>query len=105
MIDRRTGDKHISFEFTIGNNNTNITVYITVISPWSQSYANCFLYNYPGNFGNFIDGAAQPASKKKGPDPLGQEAAMTTPLLEGQPLKPCKSTTPPEKPVIGDGFR
>lgn len=70
----------------------------------------CYLYNfgYPGNFGNFIDGAAPPTSKKKAeksPDPLSQEAAMTTPLLESQPSKPCKSTTPPEKPLIGDGIR
>ncbi|MCJ8732714.1 hypothetical protein PDJAM_G00214460 [Pangasius djambal] len=78
MIDRRIGDKHISFEFTIGN------------------------------FGNFIDGAALPTTKKKvekGPDPLSQETAMTTPLLEGQTPKPCKSTTPPEKPLIGEGIR
>ncbi|XP_060786149.1 fer-1-like protein 6 isoform X2 [Neoarius graeffei] len=78
LIDRRIGDKLISFEFTIGN------------------------------FGNFIDGAALPTSKKKGekgPDPLSQEAAMTTPLLEGQSSKPCKSTTPPEKPLIGSGTR
>ncbi|KAK2849906.1 hypothetical protein Q7C36_008689 [Tachysurus vachellii] len=78
MIDRKIGDKPISFEFTIGN------------------------------FGNFIDGAAPPSSKKKiekVPDPLSQEAAMTTPLLECQPSKPCRSTTPPEKPLIGDGIR
>ncbi|XP_026768886.3 fer-1-like protein 6 isoform X3 [Pangasianodon hypophthalmus] len=78
MIDRRIGDKHITFEFTIGN------------------------------FGNFIDGATLPTTKKKvekGPDPLSQETAMTTPLLEGQTSKPCKSTTPPEKPLIGDGIR
>ncbi|KAK3543542.1 hypothetical protein QTP70_023874, partial [Hemibagrus guttatus] len=78
MIDRKIGDKPISFEFTIGN------------------------------FGNFIDGAAPPTSKKrieKGPDPFSQEAAMTTPLLESQPSKPCKSTTPPDKPLLGDGIR
>ncbi|XP_058247416.1 fer-1-like protein 6 isoform X2 [Hemibagrus wyckioides] len=78
MIDRKIGDKPISFEFTIGN------------------------------FGNLIDGAAPPPSKKKvekGPDPFSQEATMTTPLLEGQPSKPCRSTTPPEKPLLGDGIR
>ncbi|KAM9487177.1 fer-1-like protein 6 [Clarias gariepinus] len=78
MIDRKIGDKPISFEFTLGN------------------------------FGNFIDGAALPAAKKKverGPDPSSQEAVTTTPLLETQPSKTCKSTTPLEKPVIGDGIR
>ncbi|KAF7709656.1 fer-1-like protein 6 [Silurus meridionalis] len=73
MIDRRIGDKHICFEFTIGN------------------------------FGNSIDGAALPTTKKK--VDLNQEPAMTTPLLEVQPSKHCKSTTPAEKPLIGDGFR
>lgn len=87
-----------------------IIIWLTDISRWSRSYANCYLCNlgYPGNFGNFIDGAALPTSKKKierDPDPSGQEAAMTTPLLESQPTKPCKSTTPPEKPLIGDGIR
>lgn len=72
---------------------------------------NVFLFTHlilSGNFGNFIDGAAPPTSKKKGeksPDPFGQDVAMTLPLLEVQPLKPCKSTTAPEKPVIGDGVR
>uniref|UniRef100_A0A8B9I146 Fer-1 like family member 6 n=1 Tax=Astyanax mexicanus TaxID=7994 RepID=A0A8B9I146_ASTMX len=76
MIDRRIGDKPISFEFTIGN---------------------C---------GNFIDGAAPPAAKKRGErgfDHPGQEGAMTTPLLEGQAALSCKSTTRPEKPHTGHG--
>ncbi|KAG9271565.1 fer-1-like protein 6 [Astyanax mexicanus] len=78
MIDRRIGDKPISFEFTIGN---------------------C---------GNFIDGAAPPAAKKRGErgfDHPGQEGAMTTPLLEGQAALSCKSTTRPEKPHTGHGNR
>ncbi|XP_062862723.1 fer-1-like protein 6 [Trichomycterus rosablanca] len=75
MIDRRIGDKQISLEFTIGN------------------------------FGNFIDGTAQTASKKKVENPSSQEAD-TTSLLENQtPPMTCKSTTPPEKPLIGHNNR
>ncbi|XP_066497018.1 fer-1-like protein 6 [Hoplias malabaricus] len=77
MFDRRLGDRPINFEFTIGNH------------------------------GNLIDGAAQPATKKKpyekGSDPPGQEGALvTTPLLEAQTMS-CKSTTQPQKPLLGDG--
>uniref|UniRef100_A0A3B4DRY2 Fer-1 like family member 6 n=1 Tax=Pygocentrus nattereri TaxID=42514 RepID=A0A3B4DRY2_PYGNA len=78
LIDRRIGDKPISFEFTIGN------------------------------FGNLIDGVATPASKKKaekGYDHSSQEGAMTVPLLEAQSSASCKSTTRPEKPLLGDGNR
>ncbi|KAL7881937.1 hypothetical protein AOLI_G00087860 [Acnodon oligacanthus] len=78
LIDRRIGDKPISFEFTIGN------------------------------YGNLIDGVATPASKKKaekGSDYSTQEGAMTSPLLEAQSSASWKSTTRSEKPVLGDGNR
>ncbi|XP_035390396.1 fer-1-like protein 6 [Electrophorus electricus] len=81
MIDRKIGDKLISFEFTIGNN------------------------------GNLIDGAAPPAPKKRvGFDPVSQEASSATPLLDTQPPVPIKptraeSTTRAEKPLLGDGIR
>ncbi|KAI4874062.1 hypothetical protein NFI96_018466, partial [Prochilodus magdalenae] len=76
MIDRRIGDKPISFELTIGN------------------------------YGNLIDGVAPLASKKKverGYDYSSQEAAMSSPLLEAQSSMFYKSTTRPERPLLGDG--
>ncbi|KAI2660505.1 Fer-1-like protein 6 [Labeo rohita] len=70
MIDRRTSDRPISLEFTIGN------------------------------FGNLIDGAAPPPSKKK-----PEDVSLTTPLLDTAATMPCKSTTTPERPLFGDAQR
>uniref|UniRef100_A0A673NID6 Fer-1-like protein 6 n=1 Tax=Sinocyclocheilus rhinocerous TaxID=307959 RepID=A0A673NID6_9TELE len=70
MIDRRIGDRPISLEFTIGN------------------------------FGNLIDGTAQPTSKKK-----LEDVSVTTPLLDTAATMPCKSTTTPERPLFGDAQR
>ncbi|KAJ8255189.1 hypothetical protein GJAV_G00202030 [Gymnothorax javanicus] len=76
MIERKIGDKPISFEFSIGNH------------------------------GNFLDGAPQvSASKKKVErvtDPLEPESA---PLLEAQEAVACKSSTPPAKPLLMEGNR
>ncbi|XP_048049294.1 fer-1-like protein 6 isoform X4 [Megalobrama amblycephala] len=70
MIDRRIGDRPISLEFTIGN------------------------------FGNLIDGAAPPPSKKK-----LEDLSLTTPLLDTAETMTCKSTTTPERPLFGDAQR
>uniref|UniRef100_A0A671K7F8 C2 domain-containing protein n=1 Tax=Sinocyclocheilus anshuiensis TaxID=1608454 RepID=A0A671K7F8_9TELE len=70
MIDRRIGDRPVSLEFTIGN------------------------------FGNLIDGTAQPTSKKK-----LEDVSVTTPLLDTAATMPCKSTTTPERPLFGDAQR
>uniref|UniRef100_A0A8C2KNK0 Fer-1 like family member 6 n=1 Tax=Cyprinus carpio TaxID=7962 RepID=A0A8C2KNK0_CYPCA len=70
MIDRRISDRPISLEFTIGN------------------------------FGNLIDGTAQPTSKKK-----HEDVSVTTPLLDTAATMPCKSTTTPERPLFGDAQR
>ncbi|XP_030642529.1 fer-1-like protein 6 [Chanos chanos] len=77
MIDRKIGDKPINFEFTIGN------------------------------YGNFIDGSLPAKGKRveRAYDPQGGDIHMSTPLLESQDITACKSTTPPEKPLIVDGNR
>ncbi|XP_055072011.2 fer-1-like protein 6 [Misgurnus anguillicaudatus] len=53
-----------------------------------------------GNFGNLIDGILPPAKKK--PAVSGEDVAVTTPLLDTTATVPCKSTTTPEKPQIGE---
>uniref|UniRef100_A0A672PYC4 Fer-1-like protein 6 n=1 Tax=Sinocyclocheilus grahami TaxID=75366 RepID=A0A672PYC4_SINGR len=55
---------------------------------------------YSGNFGNLIDGTAQPTSKKK-----LEDVSVTTPLLDTAATMPCKSTTTPERPLFGDAQR
>ncbi|XP_035263929.1 fer-1-like protein 6 isoform X2 [Anguilla anguilla] len=81
MIDRKIGDKPVSFEFTIGN------------------------------YGNFIDGASQVSPSKKKvavervAEPLEPDSALSTPLLEAQEPEPCMSTTPPTKPLLMKGNR
>uniref|UniRef100_A0A8C1K178 Fer-1 like family member 6 n=1 Tax=Cyprinus carpio TaxID=7962 RepID=A0A8C1K178_CYPCA len=52
------------------------------------------------NFGNLIDGTAQPTSKKK-----HEDVSVTTPLLDTAATMPCKSTTTPERPLFGDAQR
>ncbi|XP_068079665.2 fer-1-like protein 6 isoform X1 [Danio rerio] len=70
MIDRKIGDRPVTLEFTIGN------------------------------FGNLIDGAAPPPSKKK-----LEDVSVTAPLLDTTATMPCKSTTTPERPIFGDAQR
>uniref|UniRef100_A0AAY4B208 C2 domain-containing protein n=1 Tax=Denticeps clupeoides TaxID=299321 RepID=A0AAY4B208_9TELE len=75
LIDRKIGDKPISFEFTIGN------------------------------YGNLIDGP-QMTTKKKGLAEVSDfEQSALAPLLDAHETLLCKSTTPPEKPVLVDGNR
>uniref|UniRef100_A0A8C4SZ29 Fer-1 like family member 6 n=1 Tax=Erpetoichthys calabaricus TaxID=27687 RepID=A0A8C4SZ29_ERPCA len=77
MIDRKIGDKPISFEFTIGN------------------------------YGNLIDRAAPShGSKKKTPDSHDTESAPLLQHSEPDPESiTCKSTTKPEKPILMEGNR
>ncbi|KAJ8352748.1 hypothetical protein SKAU_G00242240 [Synaphobranchus kaupii] len=73
MIDRKIGDKPISFEFTVGN------------------------------YGNFIDGSPQVSACRKRVSE--SQEPDSTPLLEFQEPDPCKSTTPPTKPLLMEGNR
>ncbi|XP_039594508.1 fer-1-like protein 6 isoform X2 [Polypterus senegalus] len=77
MIDRKIGDKPISFEFTIGN------------------------------YGNLMDRAAPShGSKKKTPDSHDTESAPLLQHSEPDPESiTCKSTTKPEKPILMEGNR
>ncbi|KAI1885019.1 hypothetical protein AGOR_G00215870 [Albula goreensis] len=76
MIDRKIGDKPISFEFTVGN------------------------------YGNFVDGISQvTAAKKKVEKAAESPAPESSPLLESQAAEPCKPTTSPTKPLLMDGNR
>lgn len=60
---------------------------------------NVYLF-FSGNFGNLIDGAAPPPSKKK-----FEDVSLTTPLLDTTETMTCKSTTTPERPLFGDAQR
>ncbi|KAL4635807.1 fer-1-like protein 6 [Arapaima gigas] len=73
MIDRKIGDRPISFEFTIGN------------------------------YGNLIDGVSNVSRSKR--RAAEQTEVEITPLLEPQGHEPCKSTTPPERPLPMIGNR
>ncbi|EMP26127.1 Fer-1-like protein 6 [Chelonia mydas] len=80
MIDRKVGDKPISFEVSVGN------------------------------FGNVIDGASPEAgSKKKGHEGEEEESAPLLHEGEGEESHdigiPMISTTHPEKPLLTDGNR
>ncbi|XP_061089829.1 fer-1-like protein 6 [Conger conger] len=76
MIDRKIGDKPISFEFTIGN------------------------------FGNFIDGSAQVGTSKRKVERVSDTQELdSTPLVDCQETDPNKSTTPPTRPQLMDGNR
>ncbi|MBN3319754.1 FR1L6 protein, partial [Atractosteus spatula] len=79
MIDRKIGDKPISFEFTVGN------------------------------YGNFIDGASPiHAGRKKAVEHGDPEKSPLLSSREPErPLEalPCKSTTVPERPQLMEGNR
>ncbi|XP_075070137.1 fer-1-like protein 6 isoform X2 [Mixophyes fleayi] len=79
LIDRRTGDKPISFEVTVGN------------------------------YGNVLDGVSPHASKKKASDADDSESAPLLHAEEGEAAQEIsmsfKSVTTPEKPVITEGNR
>lgn len=55
---------------------------------------NVYLF-FSGNFGNLIDGATPPPSKKK-----LEDVPLTTPLLDTTATMTCKSTTTPERPIF-----
>uniref|UniRef100_A0A8D1F7U2 C2 domain-containing protein n=1 Tax=Sus scrofa TaxID=9823 RepID=A0A8D1F7U2_PIG len=79
MIDRRIGDKPISFEVSIGN------------------------------FGNFIDGGSHHGSRKKSTDPAEEDSLPLLHEVEGDAAQeapmPVVSTTHPEKPLVTEGNR
>ncbi|KAJ8383946.1 hypothetical protein AAFF_G00213150, partial [Aldrovandia affinis] len=79
MIDRKIGDKPISFEFTVGN------------------------------YGNLIDGSSPVSASKKKVERLAELYSRVepdcAPLLVPQEPEPSKSTTPPAKPLLMDGNR
>ncbi|XP_069477691.1 fer-1-like protein 6 [Ambystoma mexicanum] len=79
MIERKIGDKPISFEVTVGN------------------------------YGNVLDGASPSGSKKKTPDPEDEEGAPLMHTGEAEAAHDIsmafRSTTNPEKPVITEGNR
>ncbi|XP_076119323.1 fer-1-like protein 6 [Alosa pseudoharengus] len=75
LIDRKIGDRPINFEFTIGS------------------------------YGNVVEGAHGSSKKRGGSESHDSDSSQTTPLLDSLEPLLCKSTTPPEKPVIVDGNR
>uniref|UniRef100_A0A8D2JGR3 Fer-1 like family member 6 n=1 Tax=Sciurus vulgaris TaxID=55149 RepID=A0A8D2JGR3_SCIVU len=79
MIDRKIGDKPISFEVSIGN------------------------------FGNLIDGGFHHGSKKKSSEAAGEEALPLLQEGAGEAAPdlaiPMSSTTHPEKPLVTEGNR
>ncbi|XP_066543887.1 fer-1-like protein 6 [Amia ocellicauda] len=80
MIDRKIGDKPVSFEFTVGN------------------------------YGNLIDGASpvQASKKKAAAEPLDSESSPLLSQGESERMLeavPSKSTTTPEKPQLMEGNR
>ncbi|XP_045068010.1 fer-1-like protein 6 isoform X2 [Coregonus clupeaformis] len=86
MIDRKIGDKPISFELSVGN------------------------------FGNVLEVSPPVSSRRKEEKPVAERVLEgqdldSTPLMDRQDPKPgpwqypCQSTTPPEKPLIIDGNR
>uniref|UniRef100_A0A8C0DWT4 Fer-1 like family member 6 n=1 Tax=Balaenoptera musculus TaxID=9771 RepID=A0A8C0DWT4_BALMU len=75
MIDRRIGDKPISFEVSIGN------------------------------FGNLIDGGSHHGTRRKSVDQAGEDALPLLPEGEGDATMPMVSTTHPEKPLVTEGNR
>ncbi|NIG61670.1 fer-1-like protein-like [Pontoporia blainvillei] len=75
MIDRRIGDKPISFEVSIGN------------------------------FGNLIDGGSHHGNRNKSVDPAEEDAFPLLHEGEGDAAMPMVSTTHPEKPLVTEGNR
>ncbi|XP_075406693.1 fer-1-like protein 6 [Tenrec ecaudatus] len=79
MIDRKIGDKPISFEVSVGN------------------------------FGNLIDGGSHHGSKKKSADSMEEDSLPLLHEGEGDPAHngtiPMVSTTHPEKPLVTEGNR
>ncbi|KAB0399975.1 hypothetical protein E2I00_014198, partial [Balaenoptera physalus] len=75
MIDRRIGDKPISFEVSIGN------------------------------FGNLIDGGSHHGNRRKSVDQAEEDALPLLHEGEGDTAMPMVSTTHPEKPLVTEGNR
>ncbi|XP_063069858.1 fer-1-like protein 6 isoform X2 [Engraulis encrasicolus] len=75
LIDRKIGDRPINFEFTIGH------------------------------YGNVVESLPATARKRGGSETQDPDPSQTSPLLDSREPLLCKSTTPPEKPILVDGNR
>lgn len=127
MIDRKIGDKPISFEFSLGE---SLRLSLSHPPPHfnqCRNHISEFMMDSPlsGNYGNVLESVvAQPLISVTSPGlsrrrraldvPDGSELFSTSPTSPSSPLLPreaqdtppsSKSTTPPEKPVIVEGNR
>lgn len=118
MIDRKIGDKTISFEVTIGENKEKCFFILSAMTCTSQVYNIYTEKSIPkyrscstptGNYGNQIDGVSKPSSaKKKKKD--GESEEEENELIQNSSEDEADedsdlvsvSSTPTMKPVITD---